>query len=184
MEKYLKLLLVAGILSLVPLIASAHQRQVFRIGGRAYTFVVGFQNEPVFAGDKSGLDLRIRLADPKAPLNFSSPNLKPVEKLETSLKVEISAGGKKKVFGLEPAFRDPGLYRATFFPTAATSYRFRLFGEMNGTPVDLAFTCNAEDGHPRSEEDRSEVKLSDRVTRIFQSGAFGCPRPREAVEFP
>jgi hypothetical protein len=184
MERYPKLLLVAGVLSLVPLIASAHERQVFRIGGRVYTFVVGFLNEPVFAGDKSGLDLRIRLADPKAPFNFFSPNVKPVEKLETSLKVEISAGGKKKVLGLEPAFRDPGVYRATFFPTAVTTYRFRLFGEMNGTPVDLAFTCNAGDGHPRPAEDRSEVKLSDRVTRIFKSGAFECPEAKGAVEFP
>ncbi len=184
MEKYPKLILVATVLSLVPLIASAHERHVFRIGGRAYTVVIGLNSEPVFAGDKSGVDLRIRLADPKAPLDFSSPNLKPVEKLETSLKVEISAGGKKKVFGFEPAFRDPGLYRATFFPTAATTYRFRVFGEMNGTPVDLAFTCNADEGHARPAEDRSEVKLSDRVTRIFKSGAFGCPQPREAAEFP
>jgi hypothetical protein len=183
MAKLLGRAFVAGVLTLLPLIASAHERQVFRIGGRAYTFVVGFLNEPVFAGDKSGVDLRIRLADPKDPLNFSSPNLKPVEKLETFLKVEISAEGRKKVFGLELVFRDPGAYRATFFPTAATSYRFRVFGELNGTPVDLAFTCSA-DGHPRSEEDRSEAKLSDRVTRIFQAGAFGCPRPREAVEFP
>ena len=183
MERLPKLTLIAAVLTIVP-IASAHERQAFRIGDKSYTFVVGFLNEPVFVDDKSGFDLRIRLADPKDPLNFSSPDLKPVEKLETSLKVEVSAGDQKQVFDLESAFRDPGAYRAHFFPTAATTYSFRVFGELNGTPINLTFTCNPAAGHPRSEDDKNEVKLSDHVTRIFKAGAFGCPTAKEAVQFP
>jgi hypothetical protein len=182
-ERLLKFALFAGVLAIIPLIASAHERQAFRIGDKTYAFVVGFLNEPVFVDDKSGVDLRIRLADPKDPINFSSPNLKPVEKLETSLEVEISAGDQKQVFDLEPAFRDPGAYRAHVFPTVATTYSFRVFGKLNETPVNLTFTCNAA-GHPRSEDDKSEVKLSDHVTRIFKAGAFGCPTAKEAVQFP
>jgi hypothetical protein len=174
MERSLKFALFAAVV-LIPLIASAHERQAFRIGDRTYTFVVGFLNEPVFVDDKSGVDLRVRLGDAKNP--------KPVERLEKSLKVEVSAGDRKQVFDLEPAFREPGAYRATFFPTVATVYRFRVFGELNETPVDLTFTCNAA-GHPRTAEDKSEVKLSNRVTRVFQAGSFGCPQGKDAVEFP
>jgi hypothetical protein len=183
MERLPKIILLAAAVGFLPHLASAHERQAFRIGDRTYAVVVGFLSEPVFVGDKSGVDLRVRLADPKDPANFSSPQLKPVEKLETSLQVEISAGGRKKVLGLEPAFRDPGAYRAHFFPTAATTYRFRVFGQLNAVPVDLTFTCNAA-GHAPVEEDRREVKLSDRVTRIFKAGGFGCPAAKEAAEFP
>jgi hypothetical protein len=179
MEKMLKFALVV----LAPLFAFAHERQAFRVGDRAYVVVVGFLSEPVFVGDKSGLDLRIRLADPQDPRDFSSPRLKAVEKLETSLEVEVSAGDQKRVFALEPAFRDPGAYRAHFFPTAAETYRFRVFGELNGTPVSLTFACGPA-GHARTEEDRSEVKVSEGVTRIFRAGAFGCPAAREGAEFP
>ncbi|HEX6099822.1 MAG TPA: hypothetical protein VF432_26150 [Thermoanaerobaculia bacterium] len=176
-------LLLAAVLTLVPQLASAHERQALRVGGKTYIVVVGFSNEPVFVGDKSGVDLRVRLADPKAPLNFSSPNVKAVEKLESSLQVEISAGGRKKVFDLETVFRDPGAYRAHFFPTAATTYGFRIFGKLNAVPVELTFTCHAV-GHAAPGEDRSEVKLSNGVTRIFQAGGFGCPAAKEAAEFP
>ena len=183
MEKWLKLAVLFLVAAIVPQTASAHERQVFRIGDRAYIFVVGFLNEPVFAGDKSGLGLRIQLADPKAPLTFASSNVKPVEKLETSLKVEVSSGNRKKVFPLETVFREPGAYRAHFYPTAAATYSFRVFGEMNATPVELTFTCAAA-GHPPAGEDRSEVKVSDRVTRIFRTGAFACPLAKESVELP
>lgn len=183
MEKWLKLIALSLFASIIPCTASAHERHVFRIGDRAYIFVVGFLNEPVFTGDKSGFGLRIQLADPKAPLTFASPNVKPAEKLETSLKVEVSSGNKKKAFPLETVFRDPGSYRAHFYPTAAAVYSFRVFGEMNATPVELTFTCAAA-GHPPAREDRSEVKVSDRVTRIFRTGAFACPQAKEAVEFP
>jgi hypothetical protein len=183
MERWLKAACFAVIVVVIPCVAAAHERQAFRIGDKAYTFVVGFANEPVFVDDKSGVDLRIRVADPKNPLDFSSSDARPAEKLETSLKVEVSAGDQKQVFALEPAFRDPGLYRATFFPTAAIPYSFRVFGELNGAPVSLTFTCSAA-GHPGAEDDRSEVKLSDRVTRIFKAGSFGCPVARDAVQFP
>ena len=182
MERSLKSALLAAVLTLLPLVASAHERQAFRVGDRVYTIVVGFLNEPVFVDDKSGASLRVRLADPKNPLDFSSPNAKPVEKLETSLKVEVSAGDQKQRFDLEPVFRDPGAYRATFFPTVAGAYHFRVVGELNGTPVDLPFTCNGAQLAPSG--DRREVKISDRVTRIFKAGAFECPMAKEAVEFP
>lgn len=179
MERSVRLTLLAVVLLSLPLTASAHERQAFRIGGKVYTVVTGFLNEPLFVDDKSGVYLRVRLADPKSPFNFAAQGAKPVEDLETSLRVEISAGNQKQDLHLEPVFRDPGAYRATFFPTAATTYRFRVLGALNGVPVDLPFTCGGKTG-----EDRSEVKLSDRVTRIFKSGAFVCPMAKGPAEFP
>lgn len=182
MEKYVKIAVFAALLTLLPVVAAAHERQAFRIGDQVYTVVIGFLNEPVFVDDKSGVSLRFRLGDPKDALNFSSPNAKPVEKLETSLQVEVSAGDQKRVFDLEPAFRDPGAYNATFYPTLAGMYRIRVFGKLNGAPVDLPFACIA--GLERPKEDKTEVKVSDGVTRIFRAGSFACPMKKEAAEFP
>jgi len=127
----------------------------------------------VFVDDKSGVDLRVRLADPGDP---------PVEGLEKSLKVEVAANDKKKTFPLEAAFRDPGLYHAWFFPTAATTYHFRLTGKLNGVPIDLSFACVPE--HRPSDPDKSEVKISEGVTRILKAGAFGCPMAKDAARIP
>jgi hypothetical protein len=77
-------------------------------------FVIGSQNEPVFVDDKSGVDFFAYTPDHKDPLNSFANGSKPIEGLEKMLKVEISAGAKKKVLALEPAFREPGHYEAAF----------------------------------------------------------------------
>ena len=93
--------------------ALAHQRSLFSIGGKDYLFVVGSQNEPVFVDDKSGVDFFAYTPDLKDPLNSFANGSKPIEGLEKMLKVEISAGPKKKVLALEPAFREPGHYEVS-----------------------------------------------------------------------
>ena len=65
----------------------------------------------------------------------------PLLKIWKTLKVEVSVGPKKKVFDLEPVFRDPGHCNAPFFSTIQTTYQYRLTGIINNTPVDLPFTC-------------------------------------------
>jgi hypothetical protein len=74
-------------------------------------------------------------------LNSFANGSKPIEGLEKMLKVEISAGAKKKVLALEPAFREPGHYEAAFYPTVQTTHNYRIFGNVSGVPVDLTFTC-------------------------------------------
>ena len=64
-----------------------------------------------------------------------------VEGLEKDLKFEISAGDKKKVFVIEPAFEDPGHYEAVFYPTVETTYNYRLFGAINNVTLSLDFQC-------------------------------------------
>lgn len=168
---------------LFPSFVFAHERQVFTIGSNQYLFTVGSLNEPVVVDDKTGVDLRVKLADPKNPGDGNAPGAKPAEGLEQSLKVEISAGDKKKTFALEPAYKDPGAYKAVFFPTVQTAFTYRFFGTINNTPVNISFQCDAS-GMKKTEEDKTEVKISDGVTRTLKVGGFGCPLGKEPLGFP
>ncbi len=175
-------LAAAGLLLLPASPAGAHQRQLLQIGGTDYLFVVGFLNEPVFTGDRSGVDLNVVLPDPSNPTDPRAPNAKPVEGLDETLKVEVRAGPRAKVLDLRPVWRAPGRYEALFYPTVATIYSYRFFGSVNGTPVDVTFTCSPAGGAPAGEP--GPVKLADDVTRKALVGSFGCPVDRSEVEFP
>jgi hypothetical protein len=171
------------VLSLNSQIALAHQRALFNIGGKDYLLVIGSQNEPVFVDDKSGVDFFAYTPDPKDPMNSRANGTTHVEGLEKTLKVEVSAGPKKKTYDLEPAFNDPGHYNAAFYPTVQTTYQYKIFGTINNTPVSLAFTCTTgpAEGQPG---DNSTVKISDGVVRKGMAGGFGCPQSRSNVAFP
>ena len=171
------------VLAIMPGIASAHERQVFDVNGTKYLFIVGSLNEPVAVDDKSGVDLRIVKADPADLGNSSASGAKPVEALDQTLKVEISAGAKKKIMNLTPGFRDPGAYRAVFFPTVKTTYAYRVFGELDSAPFDVTFVCNPA-GHPAGAENKEVLKISDKVSRVLQVGSFGCPSAKEELGFP
>jgi hypothetical protein len=162
--------------------AVAHQRQLLQIGSADYLVVVGFINEPVYTGDKSGIDLLIMLPDPADPTDARAPQVKPIEHLDKTLRVEVQAGPHSRVFDLKPAYRAPGRYEAVFYPMVATTYSVRLFGTLTDLPVDLTFACHPL-GHV-SLEDKSSVKLSEQVTRKALIGSFGCPAARTDVEFP
>lgn len=166
-----------------PFVALAHERQVFDIADKSYLFTVGSLNEPVVVDDRTGVDLRVKLADPKNPGDGNAPAAKAIEGLEQSLKVEISAGDKKEILDLEPAYKDPGAYKAVFFPTVQTTYAYRFFGTIEGTPVNLTFTCLPA-GTPKSEEDKSIVPMGDKINRTLKVGGFGCPLAKEALGFP
>ncbi len=187
----LSAVLVLAFLAL-PSAVSAHERQVFDVGGTQYLFVVGSLNEPTFVDDKSGVELRVLLADPKAPGDSRASGVTPVEGLDKTLKVEVSAGAKKKVFDLRPAFGDPGAYKAEFFPTVATTFTYRVFGTLletptdetlAETPIDVMFACSPA-GEATPGEDTSVVPLAVGVSRVLKAGSFGCPRPKGEAGFP
>jgi hypothetical protein len=46
----------------------------------------------------------VKAADPSNPLDSNGNGTKMVEGLEKDLKIEVSAGDKKKVFQVEPAW--------------------------------------------------------------------------------
>lgn len=163
--------------------AFAHQRQLYTIGDKDYLIVIGSLNEPIFVDDKTGVDLRVLNADPNDLMNSSASGATPVEGLERTLKVELSAGNQKKELPLEPVFRDPGHYSAAFYPTVQTTYNYRIFGTINDTPVNLTFTCTPA-GEAGAQPDNTEVQISEGVVRKGITGGYGCPESRSEVGFP
>lgn len=161
---------------------SAHQRHLLQVGSADYLIVIGSLNEPIYTGDKSGVDLAVWTPDHSAPMDSRAAGVKPVEGLEGTLKLEIKAGPASKVLALKPAYRSPGKYEALFYPTVATTYTYRVFGTIKDAPFDVTFTCSPA-GHVQL-EDRTPVKLSNAVTRKGIVGTYGCPQPREEAEFP
>ncbi len=190
MKKY-NFLFASGVLTLaalLPFLASAHERRVYQIGTKDYTFVVGFLNEPVSVDDKAGVDLSVMLGNgaptmgPDGDMDGPPVATKPAEGLDKNLKVEVSAGSEKKVFSLTSVWGMPGHYRALFYPSVATTYMFRIFGAIDSTPIDLSFSCNASDQAPA--DDSSIKKVSEGVMQKLKSGAFGCPGSKTDQVFP
>jgi hypothetical protein len=165
-----------------PTLANAHQVAIYEIGGEQYEFIVGSLNEPIAVDDNTGVDLSISM-----PAHTAMPAMHhhgaggTVTGLENSLQVELIAGNKKRMLDLIPTHGAPGSYYAKFYPTVATTRSYRIFGELNGTPIDLTFTC-IEDG--RKGVDEGVKTISDEVTQISRTGGFGCPADKTLLGFP
>ena len=176
--------LVVSTLGIAPQV-SAHERDTFKIGGKYYVFTVGALNEPFVVDNISGVDLRVsQVAGPDGTgVSKTKDNGAPVTGLEQTLKVELIAGDKKETLALDPSDSAPGSYAASFIPTVQTTYSYRFFGSINSSPVDLMFTC-APGEVSANAEDNSQVTISDTITRLRKTGAFGCPAARKAMGFP
>jgi hypothetical protein len=134
--------LVAAMALLMPMAVSAHEHR--QVANGAYTFVVGFLNEPAFVGQENGLSLTVTkptAANATPPANSDSEGT-PVEGLEKTLKAEVIYGDQKMDLPLSPGFGQPGKYQSIFFPMAAGDYSFHIYGEIDGTKVDETFTSS------------------------------------------
>ena len=97
-----------------------------------YSVVVGFVDEPVFTGQKSGLEFSVSRGEA------------PVEGLEETLAATVRFGEQTRDLEISPRFGEPGWYQSIFFPTAAGPYTFRVFGEIEGEPFDESFTSGPD----------------------------------------
>ena len=110
--------------------AGAHEgRQVGR-----YRFVVGFGDEPAYAGQKNSVQLLL-----------SDARGKPVTDLGDTLEVMVMAGRQTQDLTLEPFFEvgefgTPGDYRAFFIPSTPGTYTFHFHGTIAGQKVERDFT--------------------------------------------
>jgi hypothetical protein len=75
----------------------------------------------------------------------STPTPEPVPDLEDSLKVEVIYGASTKALELRGVYGRPGAYTADVVPTRPGDYRFHVFGEIDGQPIDETF--DSADGH-------------------------------------
>ena len=121
--------MLAGALILTT-VSSALAHEEREVGD--YTFEVGMLEEPVFVGQKSGLELHVTRGD------------EPVERLGESLQATVSFGGETRDLEISPRFGEPGAYQSVFFPTAAGPYSFHVTGEVEGQSIDETFTAGPD----------------------------------------
>jgi len=111
--------------------ASAH---VLKTVG-PYHLLIGFGNEPTYAGAQNSVFLLLTSAKTGAPIVD--------EGLGDTLKVEVRFGTQHKQLTLVSSF-DPdsgqgtkGVYNAYFIPTAPGDYTFHFFGAIGKQKVDI-----------------------------------------------
>jgi hypothetical protein len=160
----------------------AHQRALFNINDQDYLFVIGSLNEPVSVDDRTAVDFRAMYPDPANPTDSRANGTQPVTGLEETLKVEILAGDKNLTSDLNPSYGKLGSYESEpFYPTIATTFDYRIYGDINGTSFDVTFSCNPAGGEA-APSDNSTVQISEGVERKALLGGFGCPEER--IGFP
>lgn len=126
----LALLLAALFVPFTTSIALAHGHVM--VGD--YELVIGFRNEPAYQGEPNGLDLTVT-------------NTKTGEKvngLADTLKVEIIFGSSKRELEIRPQFGEDGAYTADVLPTVAGDYTWHIWGDIQGTPVDVSMTSGPD----------------------------------------
>lgn len=107
----------------------AHETQTVGEGADEIKVIVGMASEPAFTDERNGLDLIVRDADDE-----------PIENLENSLTVEITApGGETRVLALRAQVGQPGSYTDDFVLTDMGVYTLHIGGFIGGTEVDLTF---------------------------------------------
>ena len=132
----------AALLAFLPLTVAAHESRDIADG--RYTIVVGFMDEPVFAGDKSGLEFWVSDASAATPGAGEDAEGAPVAGLEETLQAEVIFGDQTLTLALSPAFGEPGKYESVFFPMQPGDYTFRIFGTIGDTEIDETFTSGPE----------------------------------------
>jgi hypothetical protein len=96
-----------------------------------YAFEVGLIDEPVYVGQKSGLEFFVNRDD------------QPVNGLEKTLKATVSSGGATRDLPVSARFGTDGAYQSVFIPTAAGKYTFRITGTLpDGSQMDESFTSS------------------------------------------
>lgn len=135
-------LLGCAVLAGAPGIADAHETRAIADG--QYEIVVGFQNEPVFAGDKSGLEFWVTDISAATPDAGEDAEGVPVEGLAETLTAEVIFEDQIMELPLTPAFSQPGRYGSVFFPVEPGTYSFRIYGTIGDVEIDETFTSGPE----------------------------------------
>lgn len=133
-----------------------------------YALIIGFENEPAYAGEPNGLELVVTVDETGEP----------VSGLEDSLRVEIIKGSAKRELELEPVFGEEGAYTADVIPTEPGDYTWHIFGDIEGTLVDVELTSGPDSFSPveaRSEAafPQAEATISELEQRVQTATILG-----------
>jgi hypothetical protein len=99
-----------------------------------YELVIGFHNEPAYQGEPNGLDLFVTNLETEEPVNG----------LEETLSVEIIYGSSNRELELRTQFGQEGAYTADILPTEVGDYTWHIWGDIEGTPVDVSMTSSPD----------------------------------------
>lgn len=110
-------------------LALAHDHRTVGEGENQYTLTVGMLNEPVFTELRTGLDL-----------NVTDASGEPVEGLENSLEVTITApNGETRTLDIRPMYGAPGSYTDDYILTIPGTYDIHIVGFIGELGVDETF---------------------------------------------
>ena len=151
-------LLLLSVLLVLPA-APAHAHESREVG--PFEVVVGWWEEPAFAGQPNGPEITIERDG------------EPVEDEDVELEVELSFGDQSATYELEPAFGEDGNYNADLVPTRAGTYEFHFTGTVEGEEIDEVFTSGPETFNDIQEPaalafpvpDPSNADLAERLER-------------------
>jgi len=128
--------------------AWAHTHRVVMINGQEVEFVVGWVNEPPYAGEINAVDFWAHYVNATCPQGAESTSPPcPVYGLDQSLRVAVTTGGQSQVLSFAPNLSDDipplfyGEYTAEVEPTVPGSYSFTIFGTVGSTNVNQTFVC-------------------------------------------
>jgi len=128
--------------------AWAHTHRVVTINGQQVEFVVGWVNEPPYAGEVNAVDFWAHYVNATCPQGAESTSPPcPVYGLDQDLRVEVMTGGQSQVLSFSPNLSDDipplfyGEYTAEVEPTVPGSYSFTIFGTVGSTNVNETFVC-------------------------------------------
>jgi len=99
-----------------------------------YELVIGFSGEPAYQGEPNGLDLFVTHHETGEAVNG----------LEETLRAEIIYGSSTQEVELRAQWEQDGAYTADILPTAAGDYTWRIWGDIQGTPVDVSMTSSPD----------------------------------------
>ncbi len=148
--------------------ALAHEK---RLVDNKYLFIVGFLDEPAYAGVKNSLDLTICTGKQCTYTVTDGQRVvsNPVNDADKTLNVEVSMGGSTPLaLPLEPRWANPGKYNAFFMPNKTGDYTFHIHGTLHGDIIDEKFTSSptgfnavqAVKVYPASPGDQTTVQIA------------------------
>jgi hypothetical protein len=126
--------------------AWAHTHRVVTIDGQQVEFVIGWVNEPAYAGEINFVDFWAHYINSTCPQGTVSTAC-PVYGLDQNLQVQVLLGGQLEVLQFSPNLSNDvppvfyGEYTAPLTPTVPGTISFRVFGNISGTAVNETFAC-------------------------------------------
>ena len=99
-----------------------------------YVMEIGFRDEPALQGQPNAVFIAVE--------KYGTGGTEPVDGLAGTLQAEVSRDGEAKTIPFVPM--GDGVYEASFVPTATGDYTFRVFGDIEGNPVDESVTSGPQ----------------------------------------